>query len=100
MDIKINIMLVEDDAVLAEEIALFLKKWGYATTVIREFKDILSAFMRCRPQLVLMDINLPYYDGFYWCRRIREISEIPLIYISSRSDDNDKIIAIAQGDYD
>ena len=97
MDIKINIMLVEDDAVLAEEIALFLKKWGYATTVIREFKDILSAFMRCRPQLVLMDINLPYYDGFYWCRRIREISEIPLIYISSRSDDNDKIMAIAQG---
>ncbi len=92
MDIKINIMLVEDDAVLAEEIALFLKKWGYATTVIREFKDILSAFMRCRPQLVLMDINLPYYDGFYWCRRIREISEIPLIYISSRSDDNDKIM--------
>lgn len=97
MDIKINIMLVEDDAVLAEEIALFLKKWGYATTVVREFENILSAFIACRPQLVLMDINLPYYDGFYWCRRIREISEIPLIYISSRSDDNDKIMAIAQG---
>ena len=46
MDIKINIMLVEDDAVLAEEIALFLKKWGYATTVIREFKDILSEIGR------------------------------------------------------
>jgi len=97
MDIKIDIMLVEDDAVLADEITLFLKKWGYATSVVREFEDVLSAFIICRPQLILMDINLPYYDGFYWCRRIREISEIPLIYISSRSDDNDKIMAIAQG---
>lgn len=97
MDIRINIMLVEDDAVLADEIALFLKKWGYATIVVREFDDILSVFMRCRPQLVLMDVNLPCYDGFYWCRRIREISEIPLLYISSRSGDSDKIMAIAQG---
>lgn len=97
MNAKINIMLVEDDEALAEEISLFLKKWGYATDVVREFEDILSEFMRYRPQLILMDVNLPFYDGFYWCRKIREISEIPLIYISSRSDDNDKIMAIAQG---
>ncbi|MCM1175669.1 MAG: response regulator transcription factor [Blautia sp.] len=97
MDNKIRIMLVEDDAALADEIALFLKKWGYETTIVKEFQDVLTAFITCRPQLVLMDINLPCYDGFYWCRRIREISEIPLIYISSRSDDNDKIMAVAQG---
>ena len=49
------------------------------------------------PQLVLMDINLPYYDGFYWCSQIRRFSQVPVIFISSRSDDRDKIMAIAQG---
>lgn len=97
MDYRLKIMLVEDDAALAEEISLFLKKWGYGTVIVREFEDILSQFMACRPQLILMDVNLPFYDGFYWCRRIREISEIPLIYISSRGGDDDKMMAIAQG---
>lgn len=53
--------------------------------------------MECNPQLVLMDINLPFYDGFYWCSRIRQSSSIPILYISSRNDDKDKIMAIAQG---
>ncbi|MCM1050089.1 MAG: response regulator transcription factor [Clostridiales bacterium] len=97
MDIKMKIMLIEDDKILSEQIAAFLVKWGYATAAVTEFEDILSEFSRINPHLVLMDINLPYYDGFYWCRKIRGISQVPVIYISSRNDDGDKIMAIAQG---
>lgn len=97
MDVKMKIMIVEDDAVLAKEIASFLVKWGYETVLAHKFDGIIQEFSRCAPQLVLMDINLPYYDGFYWCRGIRQISTVPIIYISSRNDDRDKIMAIAQG---
>lgn len=97
MDGNSKIMLVEDDEILAGEIVLFLQKWGYETKAVVEFNDILTAFTEFHPQLVLMDVNLPYYDGFYWCGKIREISEVPMIFISSRNGDADKIMAIAQG---
>lgn len=97
MDVKMKIMIVEDDEVLAKEIASFLVKWGYETVLAHKFDGIIQEFSRCAPQLLLMDINLPYYDGFYWCHGIRQISTVPIIYISSRNDDRDKIMAIAQG---
>lgn len=97
MDTQMNILIVEDDTILAREIQEFLKKWGYQAMEARHFDRLLSDFTACHPHLVLMDINLPYFDGFYWCSRIREISDVPIIYISSRSDDRDKIMAIAQG---
>lgn len=92
-----KIMLVEDDEVLAGEISSFLTKWGYDTYIARKHDDILQEFTECKPHLVLMDINLPFYDGFYWCCQIRQVSAVPIIYISSREDDKDKIMAIAQG---
>lgn len=97
MDAKMIIMIVEDDETLAEEIKQFLERWGYQAVWASHFEDILKEFDSCRPHLILMDVNLPYYDGFYWCRKIRESSDIPIIYISSRDDDRDKIMAIAQG---
>ncbi|MCM1252398.1 MAG: response regulator transcription factor [Clostridium sp.] len=97
MNSAIKIMLVEDDEILAKEIVLFLQKWGYETSAVTEFNDILAAFRASCPQLILMDINLPYYDGFYWCNKIRELSEAPVIFISSRNGDVDKIMALAQG---
>ena len=97
MDAKMIIMIVEDDETLAEEIKQFLERWGYQAVKAGHFEDILKEFDSCRPHLILMDVNLPYYDGFYWCRKIRESSDIPIIYISSRDDDRDKIMAIAQG---
>lgn len=97
MDTKLKIMLVEDDTVLAREICLFLEKWRYEAVVTEQFEDIVQEFISHKPQLVLMDVNLPYYDGFYWCSQLRQISKVPVIYISSRSDDRDKIMAIAQG---
>ena len=92
-----GILIVEDDEILAAEIGVFLKKWGYEARVAEDFSDIEGEFKKRCPSLVLMDINLPYFDGFYWCRKIRMFSEVPILYISSRSDDRDKIMAIAQG---
>lgn len=97
MDTKLKIMVIEDDASLAREISLFLEKWQYEAFAAERFDDILQEFAERRPQLVLMDINLPWHDGFYWCSQIRQISKVPVIYISSRDDDRDKIMAIAQG---
>lgn len=92
-----KILIIEDDETLAGEMASFLIRWGYETHTIRRFDSILEEFREIRPQLVLMDINLPFYDGFYWCARIRQISRVPILYISSRGDDRDKIMAMAQG---
>lgn len=94
---KIKIMLVEDDEALANEIKQFLERWGYQAVTARRFDDIVSEYASHMPHLVFMDVNLPYYDGFYWCKKIRDISDVPILYISSRSDDKDKIMAIAQG---
>ncbi len=92
-----KIMIVEDDEILAREISSSLAGWGYDTAIPAGFDNILEEFTQCRPQLVLMDINLPYFDGFYWCGRIRQVSKVPVLYISSRGDDRDKIMAMAQG---
>ena len=92
-----KIMLVEDDEALAGEIGSFLRRWGYETVEARHFGRIGEEFSQQMPQLVLMDINLPFYDGFYWCGKIRQVSDVPILYISSRSDDQDKIMAMAQG---
>lgn len=97
MNDKISIMIVEDDEILSREILIFLGKWGYQAAGTSDFSCVFEEFQTMHPHLVLMDINLPYYDGLYWCRKIREISDVPVIYISSRSDDRDKIMAIAQG---
>ena len=92
-----KIMLVEDDEALAGEIGSFLRRWGYETVEARHFDRIGEEFSQQMPQLVLMDIHLPFYDGFYWCGKIRQVSDVPILYISSRSDDQDKIMAMAQG---
>ena len=97
MNATMKIMIIEDEEALAREITSFLTRWGYDTEIAKQFDRILEEFCQYCPQLVLMDINLPYYDGFYWCSRIRQISDVPILYISSRGDDRDKIMAMAQG---
>lgn len=91
------IMIVEDDEILAEAIKTFLEKWGYKAVIAKNYHDIIADYHIYHPHLILMDINLPLYDGFHWCSKIRNISNVPLIYISSRNDDRDKIMGIAQG---
>lgn len=97
MDRRMQIMIVEDDEALAKEMEEFLVRWQYDAICVKQFDHVLQEFQEYRPQLVLLDINLPFYDGFYWCSQIRQFSNVPIIYISSRGEDSDKIMAVVQG---
>ncbi|MCM1535656.1 MAG: response regulator transcription factor [Clostridium sp.] len=92
-----KIFIVEDDEALLKEIAGYLNKWGYETLLAENFADIAGEALSLNPDLILMDVNLPNFDGFYWCAQIRQISTVPVIFISSRNDDKDKIMGVAWG---
>ncbi|APM41281.1 response regulator transcription factor [Clostridium kluyveri] len=92
-----RIMIIEDDKKLSELIERFLKRYGYETFMVKDFSNIKNEFVDCKPQIVLMDINLPFYDGFYWCRNIRTLSNVPVIFISARNSDMDQVMAIENG---
>lgn len=92
-----KILIIEDDPSLSSTIIIELKKWDFDTSGIEHFDDILPEFVAFQPHLVIMDINLPYYDGFYWCRKMREISDLPLIFLSSRDSNHDIIMAVNLG---
>lgn len=92
-----KIMIVEDDKKLSGLIVDSLDKYGYSTYCIEDFTDIETTFIEEKPQLVLLDINLPYYDGFYFCRFFRRKSTIPIIIISARSGDLEQIMSIELG---
>ena len=94
---KMTIMIVEDDEILAREMRQYFEKWDYTVSSVSRFEAVAEECARLRPHMILLDINLPCYDGFYWCRKIREFSQVPVIFISSRDDDREKIMAIAQG---
>ena len=70
MEGKITVFIVEDDEALAKELESYLMRWNYDAVVAKEFERISEEFQDCRPHIVLLDVNLPYYDGFYWCRKI------------------------------
>lgn len=92
-----HILIVEDDALIAEMIRQHLMSWGYAVTVNEDFANVLSTFHTIQPQLVLMDLSLPYYNGYYWLQKIRETSGTPVIFLSSRSEQMDMIMAVNMG---
>ena len=92
-----KIMIVEDDKTISSILKENLEKWGLEAYEINDFKNVLVEFANHSPHLVLMDINLPYFDGFYWCEKIRKSSNVPIVFISSRNDDSDKIRAITGG---
>ncbi len=92
-----NILVIEDDDSLCSNIGNHLSRWGFETQRINDFENVLKEFIDIKPHLVLMDINLPYFDGFYWCRQIRNISKTPIIFLSSRDSNMDIIMAVNQG---
>ena len=92
-----EILLIEDDLDLARELSLSLNKWGFKVYQIERFDDILKEFLEKKPMLVIMDINLPYFDGFYWCEKIRDISKVPIIFLSSRDSNMDVIMGMNNG---
>lgn len=92
-----NIFIVEDDKKLNELVKNHLEKYGYRVTLVENYSNIKSEFIRSNPHIVIMDVNLPYYDGFYWCRDIRTVSNVPIIFISARDSDMDQVMAIENG---
>lgn len=92
-----KIMIVEDDEKLAEHLQKNIVKYGYDALIAEDFGNILTEFERYRPHLVLLDINLPSYDGFYWCRQIRMSSTCPVIFISARTGEMDQVFALENG---
>lgn len=92
-----SVLLIEDDIALSKEIKLVLEKWGYEVNLINDFQNIMKGFINTNPHLVIMDVNLPFFDGFYWCSKIREVSKTPIIYLSSRDSNMDVIMGINNG---
>lgn len=94
---RYRLLLVEDDIVIAGEVAGHLERWGYEVCLVKDFGNVLGEFVSCAPQLVLMDIGLPFYNGYYWCGQIRQISQVPIIFISSAGDNMNIVMAVNMG---
>lgn len=92
-----NILVVEDDLAIATNIMKNLAGWNYNTYKIDNFENVLEEFLASKAHLVIMDVNLPFYDGFFWCKKIRGISKTPIIFLSSRDSNMDFIMAVSQG---
>lgn len=94
---KYRILLVEDDEMMVEILKRNLEKWGYLARGITDFQNVMDEFQSFEPQLVLMDISLPFYNGYYWCGEIRKVSQVPVIFLSSSGDDMNLVMAIQLG---
>ncbi len=92
-----RILIVEDDSTIAEALKRHLEGWDYETVIAEDFKNIMAEFTRVEPDLVLLDIGLPFYNGFYWCSQIRQVSDVPIIFISSASDNMNIVMAMNMG---
>ncbi len=92
-----RILIVEDDKVIADTVKEQLIKWGYEAFVVTDFSDVLKTFVEVEPHLVLMDIGLPFFNGYHWCTQIRTVSKVPIIFMSSMSDNMNIVMAINMG---
>lgn len=92
-----RIMIVEDDQVIARAIKKHLESWDFEVHCAEDFQKILSEFADIQPELVLLDISLPFYNGFYWCTEIRKLSKVPIIFLSSTTDNMSIIMAMNMG---
>ncbi len=92
-----KIMIVEDDQTISGLIADNLKKWQFDPVVVTDFNAVFDDFLQEKPHLVLLDINLPVFDGYYWVQKIREVSKVPVIFISSRNTNMDMVMAMNMG---
>lgn len=92
-----RIFLVEDDETIARLIKKHLEKWEYEVSTVQDFGNELGEFAVCDPQLVLLDIRLPFYNGHYWCTQIRQVSKVPIIFLSSVSDNMNIVMAMNMG---
>ena len=92
-----KILLVEDDEIISKSIKQYLENWDFEVKQARDFKNITNEFNKCNAHIVLLDLILPFYDGFYWCKEIRKISNVPIVFLSSTSDNMNIVMAVNMG---
>ena len=92
-----KLFLVEDDEAIAGEIRRYLETWVFQVRCVRDYKHVLEEFTEFQPQLVLLDIMLPFFNGFHWCQEIRKLSKVPVIFLSSASDNLNIVMAMNMG---
>ena len=92
-----KILIVEDDELISKKLESFLKSWNYDVNRVVDFYNVMDAFQSFNPDLVLMDITLPYLNGYLWTEKIREESKVPIIFISSATDNMSIVMAISKG---
>jgi len=92
-----NIFIIEDDAAIFSSLKERLEQWSFHVTGPEGFDDIMSTYIKVQPQLVIIDIQLPMYDGFHWCREIRAVSKVPILFLSSRDHPLDMVMAMNMG---
>lgn len=92
-----KIFIVEDDPVIAPAVAEHIASWGCEPRIARNFQNIVQEFVEFDPQLVLLDVGLPFYNGYHWCSEIRRFSSVPIIFVSSASDNMNIVMAINMG---
>ena len=92
-----KIMVIEDDTAMANAIKKQIEAWGNVVMCARDFQNVISEFIKFDPHMVLIDIMLPFYNGYYWCTEIRKISNVPVIFLSSASDNMNIVMAMNMG---
>ena len=92
-----RILIVEDDMTIAKVLAAHLEKWGYETRCAENFKNIMNDFLDFEPQLLMLDIGLPFFNGFHWCQEIRKGSQVPIMFLSSLDDNMNIVMAMNMG---
>ena len=92
-----RILIVEDVAGIAEAVQARMARWGLKAETVTDFRKVMDDFERVRPHLVLMDISLPFMNGYHWCTAIRKVSPVPVVFVSSASDNMNIIMAVNMG---
>lgn len=92
-----RILIVEDDETIAALVKKHLESWGYQVDCVGDFAHVLQEFVQKDPQLVLLDLKLPFYNGFHWCEEIRKVSQVPILFLSSAADNMNMVMAMSRG---
>ena len=92
-----RILIVEDEQTIARAVAEELSHWGLESRCVENFRDVMVDFQAFQPQLVLLDLKLPFFNGFHWCEEIRKISQVPVMFLSSAADNMNMVMAMSRG---
>ena len=92
-----RILVVEDDRAIAREVCRIAESWQFAARAVEDFSSVMAEFAAFDPQLVLLDISLPFYNGYYWCGEIRKVSRVPVMFLSSAADNMNIVMAMNMG---